>query len=173
MDVRENRSFPSLTVWCRILTILYGKPQFCKLLFDWTIYLKKDKTLITQRRKSDWNNCKSFIGTFHELFVLRFYSPVNLMGSCQAQSNLTTLLLGRLSPLWLTSIVHILSPGTDNCSSWISGRERMTVENTSWSISTKECCQPRRGLNPRPPDLQSDGASNWATEADPSWIKLF
>ena len=41
----------------------------------------------------------------------------------------------------------------------------MTVENISWSISTKECCRPRRGLNPRPPDLQSDGASNWATEA--------
>ena len=41
----------------------------------------------------------------------------------------------------------------------------MTVENISWSISTKECCRPRRGLNPRPPGLQSEGASNWATEA--------
>ena len=41
----------------------------------------------------------------------------------------------------------------------------MTVENISWSISTKECCRFRRGLNPRPPGLQSDGASNWATEA--------
>ena len=29
----------------------------------------------------------------------------------------------------LTSIVHILSPETDNCPSWISGREGMTVEN--------------------------------------------
>ena len=27
----------------------------------------------------------------------------------------------------------------------------MTVENISRSISTKECCPPRRGLNPRPP----------------------
>ena len=61
--------------------------------------------------------------------------------------------------------MHILSPETDNCPSWISGGERMTVENISWSISTKECCRPRRGLNPRPPGLQSDGASNWATEA--------
>ena len=61
--------------------------------------------------------------------------------------------------------MHILSPETDNCPSWISRRERITVENISWSISTKECCRPRRGLNPRPPDLQSDGASNWATEA--------
>ena len=49
--------------------------------------------------------------------------------------------------------MHILSPETDNCPSWISGRERMTVENISWSISTKECCRPRRGLNPRPPGL--------------------
>ena len=47
----------------------------------------------------------------------------------------------------------------------------MTVENISWSISTKECCRPRRGLNPRPPGLQSDGASNWATEADPKLWK--
>ena len=41
----------------------------------------------------------------------------------------------------------------------------MTVENISWSISTKECCRPRQGLNPRPPGLQSDDASNWTTEA--------
>ena len=30
----------------------------------------------------------------------------------------------------------------------------------------KECCRPRQGLNLRPPALQSDSASNWATEAD-------
>ena len=53
LDATENRSFPSLTVWCRISTTLYGKTQFCKLLFDWTIYLKKDETTITRRRKSD------------------------------------------------------------------------------------------------------------------------
>ena len=95
------------------------------------------------------------------LFVLRFYGPVNPMGSCRERSvYLTTRLMGRLSPL---SIVHILSPETDNCPSWISGRERMTVETISWSVSTKECCRPRLGLNPRPPDLQSDGASNWVS----------
>ena len=34
------------------------------------------------------------------LFVLRFYGPVNPMGSCRARSvHLTTRLLGRLSPL--------------------------------------------------------------------------
>ena len=32
----------------------------------------------------------------------------------------------------------------------------MTVENISRSISMKECCQPRRASNPRPPGLQSD-----------------
>ena len=57
----------------------------------------------------------------------------------------------------LTSIVHILSPETDNYPSWINWRERMTVENISWSISTKECCRPQRGLNPWPSSLQSDG----------------
>ena len=37
---------------------------------------------------------------FRVLFVLRFYGPVNPMGSCRAQSvSLTTRLLGRLSPL--------------------------------------------------------------------------
>ena len=60
------------------------------------------------------------------------------------------------SSKWLTSIVHSLSPETDNCPSWISRRERMTVENISWSISTKECCRPQRGSNPRPPALHSD-----------------
>ena len=47
--------------------------------------------------------------------------------------------------------MHILSPETDNCPSWISWKERMTVGNISWSISMKECCWPRWGLNPRPP----------------------
>ena len=42
-----------------------------------------------------------FVGRMSEgLFLLRFYIPVNRMGSCQAQSvYLTKLLLGRLSPL--------------------------------------------------------------------------
>ena len=33
--------------------------------------------------------------------------------------------------------MHILSPETDNWPSWINGRDRMIVENISWSISTK------------------------------------
>ena len=40
------------------------------------------------------------VETLGHLFVLRFYGPVNPMGSCRARSvYLTTRLLGRLSPL--------------------------------------------------------------------------
>ena len=55
----------------------------------------------------------------------------------------TTLFLGRLSPVrnW-----QLHGP------SWISGRERMTVENVSCSLSMSECCLTRRGSSPRPPD---------------------
>ena len=95
--------------------------------------------------------------------VLRPNQPNGVMSSAVSLPNHTFTGQAKSSKQ-LTSIVHILSPGTDNCPSWISGRERMTVENISWSISTKECCRPWRGLNPRPPGLQSDGASNWATE---------
>ena len=49
-----------------------------------------------------------------------------------------------------TGIVHFLSPDTD---SWMSRRERMTVDNIL--CSTKECCWPRE-LNPQSPDHQSD-----------------
>ena len=87
--------------------------------------------------------------------VLRPSQPNRVMSSAVSLPNHT--FTGQaLSSKRLTSIVHILSPETDNCPSWISGRERMTVENISWSISTKECCRPRRGSNPRPPGLQSD-----------------
>ena len=87
-----------------------------------------------------------------------FYSPVNPVGSCWARSvYLTTLLLGRLSPLsGLTSIVHILLPETDNCPSWISGRKRITIENISWSKLHERILPTRCGSNPQPPDHQSD-----------------
>ena len=35
------------------------------------------------------------------------------------------------SSKWLTSIVHILLPETDNYPSWTSGQQGMTVENIS------------------------------------------
>ena len=71
------------------------------------------------------------------VFVLRFYSPVNLLESCWAH-----FFLGKLSPLSVKPVlVHILLPATDNWPSWIRGKERMTVENISRSISTKKCCR--------------------------------
>ena len=93
--------------------------------------------------------------------------PVQPNGSCQAPSvYLTKHLLGRLSPLLkqLTSIVHIISPETDNCPSRISGREIMTAENISWWIQEK-CCRPGGGRNLQPPDHQLDVHPTWATEA--------
>ena len=75
------------------------------------------------------------------LLVLRFYSPVNSMGSCPALSvYLATFLLGRLSPLRVWPVLCIFS----YCS-WISGRERMTVGNITGSIPMKDCCKPGRG----------------------------
>ena len=82
--------------------------------------------------------------------VLRPSQPSGVMSSAVSLPNYTFTGQAKSSKRF-TSIVYILSPETDNCPSWISGRERMTVENISWSISTKECCRPRRGLNPRPP----------------------
>ena len=109
-------------------------------------------------------------GLFVCVEVLRPSQPNGVMSSAVSLPNHT--FTGKAqSSKRLTSIVHILLAETDNCPSWISGRERMTVENISWSISTKECCQPRRGLNPRPPGPQSDGASKWATEASIKLIK--
>ena len=49
--------------------------------------------------------------------------PSQTNGLCRAWSVYLTTLMGRLSAL-LTSIVHIVSPETDNCPSWIT---------TSWS----------------------------------------
>ena len=48
-----------------------------------------------------WSDAQDTLSSlFVCLFVLRFYGPVNPMGSCRARSvYLTTRLLGRLSPL--------------------------------------------------------------------------
>ena len=57
---------------------------------------------------------------------------------------------------WLTSILHILLPESDNCSLWISGRERMNIENISWSNLHARILLTQRGLNPQPPNYQSE-----------------
>ena len=51
--------------------------------------------------RGSWTYAENrFYKNFQNLFVLRFYGPINPMGSCQARSiYLTTRLLGRLSPL--------------------------------------------------------------------------
>ena len=50
--------------------------------------------------KSSTNLALKCALTEQVLIVLRFYGPVNPMGSCRAQSvYLTTILLGRLNPL--------------------------------------------------------------------------
>ena len=80
------------------------------------------------------------------LFVLWFYGLVNPIGSCRAQSvYLITLLLGRLSPLSGQPVLCNSFARNWHLPFLISGRERMTVENISWSILTKECCRPRAG----------------------------
>ena len=75
---------------------------------------------------------------FVSVEILRPSQPNGVMSSAVSLPNHTFTGQAKSSKR-LTSIVHILSPETDNCPSWISGRERMTVENISWSISTKEC----------------------------------
>ena len=75
--------------------------------------------------------------TWYGLFGwVRFNGPVNNIKVMLSLSvYLTTLFLGRLSPLlkWLTSFVHSQFPESEKRPSWIRGRERMTVENISWS----------------------------------------
>ena len=62
--------------------------------------------------------------------VLRPIQPNGVMSSAVSLPNHTFTGHAKSSKR-LTSIVHILSPETDNCPSLISGRERMTLENIS------------------------------------------
>ena len=52
--------------------------------------------------------------------------------------------------------MYSLSPVTYNCPAWISGRERMTVENISWSNLHERILPTRQGSNPQSPDHQSE-----------------
>ena len=81
-----------------------------------------------------------FIQCAITLVGLEFNGPDNTIKVMSVY--LITLFPARLSHLrGLPIRVHIRSPETDP---WISGREKMTVDNSSWSISTKECCRTRR-----------------------------
>ena len=60
----------------------------------------KENLILLSLNGNDNINLHFCFGTYVCLFVLRFYNPVNPMGSCRARSvYLTTHLLGRLSPL--------------------------------------------------------------------------
>ena len=63
-------------------------------LLSWSVNLLT--FFLGQAASSKWSTLCKFLF----VFVLRFYGPVNPMGSCRARSvYLTTRLLGRLSPL--------------------------------------------------------------------------
>ena len=65
-------------------------------------------------------------------FVLRFYGPINPMGSCWAWSvNLTTHLLYAINQ-------YCANSETDNCPSWINGRLWLTTEIILWWVIMTE-----------------------------------
>ena len=65
-------------------------------ILNWTL-LPLKLTVVQQKMQIDMDVIMTL---FVCLFVLRFYGPVNPIGSCLAWSvYLTTCLLGRLSPL--------------------------------------------------------------------------
>ena len=105
--------------------------------------------------------------------MLRFYSQVNPMGSCQAQSvYLTTLLLGRLSPQF-KSINQYHAHYTDNCPSWISRRERINDPRKYFMNNLHEwMLQATRGVKPTTSWSPVRHASNWATQASIQIVKM-
>ena len=78
--------------------------RFCHALVHFT-YFSTKTYIVVLMKPSQWgtslmNPDIQFTWRNKNLFVLRFYGPVNPMGSCRARSvYLTTRLLGRLSPL--------------------------------------------------------------------------
>ena len=102
--------------------------------------------------------------------VLQLSQPEGVMSSMVTLPNHTFTGQAQSSKC-LASIVHILSPKTDNWPSWINRREIMTTENISWSISTKECCQPGGSWALQPPDhhsLTCIQLSHWGPRR---WVK--
>ena len=120
------------------------------------IWIKRQFEMRKSDDNTEFRSCHSRVVVllFVCVEVLPSSQPNGVMSSTVSLPNYT--FTGQAwSSKQLTSIVHILSLETDNCPSWISGRERRTVENISRSISMKECCWPRRRSNLQPPGLQS------------------
>ena len=87
-------------------------------------------------RFKDWYKSKWVLVWF------LFYGPSTHFRSFQARSvNLATLFLGKPPRQFTSTYVYILSPVTDNCSSWISRRRRMDVEMFSWPSLHKRMCR--------------------------------
>ena len=84
------------------MLLLRIKPTIFTLSIE-TPYLLKFNSPFYYRLMYVWQTMQTLIRCRllgHLIFVLRFYGPVNPMGSCRAPSvYLTTRLLGRLSPL--------------------------------------------------------------------------
>ena len=120
---------------------------------------KKEIHYVNQKKKK-WKETPHVNqnSRWKDLIELRFYGSVNPLGLCQAcQFYLTTLILGRLTPISDKPVlVFILLLETDNCLTWISGRERMTKENILWSIIMNECYGTQHWSKPWPPDHQPD-----------------
>ena len=85
---KSKKNIPKSRLLKILPRVLSVKPIFCT-----------HAVICSSYRYEEWNFyclCRRMM----YLFVLRFYGPVNPMGSCRARSiYLTTRLLGRLSPL--------------------------------------------------------------------------
>ena len=93
----ENERICSISFWRQFIsfhTVNVLKIQALYSILFWLEFCLKMLSGMTNSEDPDQtapSDC---------LFVLRFYGPVNPMGSCRARSvYLTTRLLGRLSPL--------------------------------------------------------------------------
>ena len=100
------------------------------LVFEILGHLPYISHILKKFTHSRHNLCLSNLNLLYPLkwlVGLEFNAPVNTIKVLLSQSvYLTTLFLGRKPVL-----VHILLPETDNCTSWISNRESMTMESIS------------------------------------------
>ena len=88
-------------------------------------------------------------------------------------------LLARINTFSLFVCVEVLQPSqpngvmssADSFPSWLCRKERMTIENISRSISTKECCWPGGGRTHNL--LITSQRCNWAVEASTNIFSLY
>ena len=95
---------------------------------------------------------KRTVKQFSSLFVLRFYGPVNINGSCRARAFcLITLLLGRLSPLCGWPVLRNFYRQKLTTARLESVEENGRRKDFNLH---KRMFSTRRGSNPKPPDHQ-------------------